>query len=101
MLGLLIAMLLDGPRVKITNRTATRVTVSIETDIPETYPSVSLGPDTSRSIRVSGQDQAIRALARLLDGRVLRSDEIYVTSGIDVTVEVTQEGMNIGYAFDR
>ncbi|WP_293000526.1 hypothetical protein [Nevskia sp.] len=108
--GIVAALLLSGalptlwrasaPVVRITNESGLAVSIRLETDIAATYPALTLAPEARSEIRATGQDQGIRVIATRADGRVLASEQTYVTAGVDVQATIRPKTIEIRYDLD-
>lgn len=105
--GVVVLLLLSGalmalwrgsaPLVRVDNESGLAVAVRLETDIAESYPMLTLAPGTHGTVRVTGQDQGIRVIATQADGRMLASEQTYVTAGVDVQATITPTTVEIRY----
>lgn len=93
----LIALLraTGNPTLVITNALAVPMRVAIVNDIGESYGPAVIAANGSVAIDVKGGDQLLWLVATYPDGRTMESNRLYVTVGIDVSAQITAQGMAI------
>lgn len=90
-------LLLASPVAAITNATPFAVTVSLATDVGESYSIGLLQPGESRRISISGRDKLLWAEAQYSNGTSKQSEKLYTTTQGTVTVLVKPEAVGISY----
>ncbi len=87
------------PSVIVRNLTHSPIPeIRIETDVGETYTVDGIPPNGFRRTRISGKDKALWVVATLSDGKMKKSEQIYVTSQGTVFIAVSGNAISIDYA---
>jgi len=91
-------LLRSSPKANITNIAPHSVSVSLETNVGETYPVGPIASGATANISISGQDKLLWAVARFPDGSSKQSERIYVSSQGIVSVTIDAVAVRISYA---
>lgn len=91
-----IAALFWGrPHLRVTNSTSTAALVEIQTDVGEVYAPFSVAARDSVTLQISGRDKLLWLVVHRADGQVMNSKSFYVTTGINVSSEITDGSVAI------
>jgi hypothetical protein len=93
------SLLAWSPAIVITNAGGFTVTgVHIETDVGESYRVGTIAASASVRVRVSGRDKLLWIVADLSSAGPKESERIYVTSGISLNCDITNDAVVCTYA---
>ncbi len=86
-----------SPVAVVKNASNVPVSVRIETDVGETYPTGTVAAGESTRVSITGREKELWAVAQFQDGRIIQSRQIYTTTQGTVSIFVTSDAVKINY----